>query len=140
MLNIPLPSPESHDVERSLTAHAPSDRVEEESGGRGRWRYEKRTRSQVEWSVRLWRLGLCRCTSGDRHRARPPITDHRVWEKSERQMGSLSKGEMERGRREEIWSLLLLRLVVDVVEPRPRGTKQYVCTGQVPVPRTGSTE
>ena len=32
MLNIPLPSPESHDVERPLTAHAPFDRVEEELG------------------------------------------------------------------------------------------------------------
>ena len=36
LLDIPLPSPEAHDVERPLTAHAPFDRVEEESGAGSR--------------------------------------------------------------------------------------------------------
>lgn len=67
MLDIPLPSPEAHDVERPLTAHAPSDRVEEELG----W-----ARGRVAGAVLLlwlWCLDRGAVTS-DRHHARSSIT------------------------------------------------------------------
>jgi hypothetical protein len=63
-LKIPLPSPESHDVERPSTAHAPFDRVEEEIG-----RVQEGT-------------GSCGCGASvfgarDRHSA-ANVTDHRA--------------------------------------------------------------
>ena len=74
ILKIPLPSPESHDVERPLTAHAPFDRVEEELGAatggtrgeerRGERRGEERRGGEERGEEKagglwLWRLGVC---------------------------------------------------------------------------------
>ena len=87
MLDIPLPSPEAHDVERPLTAHAPSDRVEEELG----W-----ARGRVAGAVLLlwlWCLDRGAVTS-DRHHARSSIT--RSWSGSAPLRGVQDRRESEK--------------------------------------------